>query len=115
MKVQRKLGSTIIIEAEGATVVDVFDTLAALEEIFRPRPCGSCKCNSITYTLRTDKEGNKYRQATCLSCGAEFRFGLKRGPAGILFPQLRDKSGQSKPNGGWVKFNGTRQPDESES
>jgi hypothetical protein len=67
----------------------VFDTLAALEEIFRPRPCVLAKCSSITYTLRADEEGNKCRQGACLSCGAEFRFGLKRGPGGQLFPQLK--------------------------
>ena len=113
MKVSRKLGSNVIVEADGATVAEVFDMLAQLEEVFRPRACGCCKGHEITYTMRTDKEGNKYRQCQCVGCGAEFRFGLKRGPGGILFPQLRDKEGLPKPNGGWAKFNGVRQLDDA--
>ena len=114
MRVQHKVGPAIIVEADGVNPAEVFDSLASLEEIFRPRPCGLCKSMAITLTLRTDKEGNKYRMQTCLACGAEFRFGLKRGPGGILFPQLKDKQGKPKPDGGWVRYGSPRTHDDDD-
>jgi hypothetical protein len=112
MKVQRKLGINTIVEAEAPTPAELFDALAMLEEIFRPRPCGLCKGAAVTFTMRQDREGNKYRQAQCTGCGAEFRFGLRKGPGGLLFPQANSKHGH-KDNGGWSKFEPhPKQPDE---
>ena len=104
MKVQRKISPTTIVETEGATVAEVFEALARLEEIFGHETCGLCSKTGVSYTVRQDKEGNKYYQAVCCACGAEFRFGVRKTPPGCLFPQLKDKDGNVKPNGGWAKW-----------
>lgn len=107
MKVQRKISPTTIVEADGPTVADVFESLARLEEIFHGHEvCGLCHGPDVRYQVRQDKDGNKYHHAVCMEprCGAEFRFGQRREPKGVLFPQLKDADGNWKPNGGWAKF-----------
>ena len=105
MKVQRKISPTTIIEADGQTVADVFEALARLEDVFHGHEvCGACQAGNVTYQMRTDKDGNKYYQAHCLKCHAEFRFGVRREGNGVLFPQYKDADGNVKPNGGWVRF-----------
>lgn len=105
MKVTRKVSATTVIEAEGATVQEVFEALSRLEAVFHGHEtCGLCGKNNVAYTTQEDKEANKYHKATCLDCGAEFRFGIRRSPAGVLFPQLKDKDGAVKPNGGWARW-----------
>jgi hypothetical protein len=105
MKVQRKISATTIVEAEAETVAELFEALAALEEIFAGREvCGLCSKAGVRYQVRRDKQGNKYYQAVCLACAAEFRFGVRRDPPGQLFPQLKTEAGEYKPNGGWAKW-----------
>lgn len=110
MKVQRKISPTTLIEAEGQTVADVFEALSRLEEVFHGHEvCGLCHGKDVSYQVRQDKDGNKYYQAVCQAdgCHAEFRFGVKKQPAGVLFPQLKDRDGKWKPNGGWTIWSGT--------
>jgi hypothetical protein len=105
MKVQRKVSPTTILEAEGQTVAEVFEQLARLEEVFHGHEiCGLCKKPGAAYRVRQDKDGNKYHEAVCLACGAEFRFGVRKTPAGVLFPQRKDAEGNVKPNDGWSKW-----------
>ena len=103
MKVQRKISPTTIIEAEGDTVAEVFEALSRLEEAFHGHEeCGLCHGKDVAYQTRQDSAGNKYYQAVCLACRAEFRFSLRRTPVGVLYPQLKDKDGRVKPDGGWA-------------
>ncbi len=105
MKVQRKITPTTIVEAEGETVAEVFEALAALESVFHGHEtCGLCGKTGVSYSCQQDKDANRYYKALCDSCGAEFRFGVKKSPPGVLFPQLKDKDGNWKPNGGWAKW-----------
>lgn len=103
MKIQRKVSATTILEAEGETVAAVFEALALLESVFCGRErCGLCSALGVRYEVQRDKEGNAYHKAICLACGAEFRFGVRKAPPGVLFPQLKDAQGNVKPNGGWM-------------
>jgi hypothetical protein len=114
MKIQRKLSSATIIEAEGTTVAELFEALASLEEIFAGHEqCGLCQKVGVRYQVRRDKQGNKYYQAVCLACAAEFRFGVRRDPPGQLFPQLKTENGDFKPNGGWAKWESSYRQNES--
>ena len=111
MKIQRKISGTTIVEADGDTVMEVFEALANLESIFSGHEtCGLCGKTGVTYACQRDKDNNRYFKAVCLACGAEFRFGIKREPEGALFPQLKDKDGNLKPNGGWAKWVPQEQP-----
>lgn len=110
MKVQRKVTPTTIVEVEGQTVMEVFEALAAAEQVFSSHEtCGLCKSTGVRYECQQDRQGNKYHKAVCVSCRAEFRFGVKKSPAGVLFPQLKDKDGNWKPNGGWAKWQAQQQ------
>jgi hypothetical protein len=112
LKVQRKISPTTIVEADGQTVAEGFDNLARLEAVFGgDETCGLCGKAGVRYECQSDKEGNVYRKAVCRACGAEFRFGLRKGDDGILFPQLKDKDGHQKPNKGWAKW----QPQEQQA
>jgi hypothetical protein len=105
MKVQRKISPTTIIEVEGNTVAEVFEKLACLESVFHGyEVCGLCGKREVTYKAQEDKEGHKYHNAVCLNCGAEFRFGMRKSPPGVLFPQTKDQAGNVKPDGGWSKW-----------
>ena len=103
MKVSHKVSATVILEAEGDTVAEVFEALARLEAVFAGHDtCGLCSKTGVRYEVQNDKDGNAYYKAICLACAAEFRFGVKRAPAGALFPQLKDQAGNWKPDGGWA-------------
>ena len=38
MKLQRKISTSTIVEAEAPTMVELFEVIPALEEVFRPPP-----------------------------------------------------------------------------
>jgi hypothetical protein len=105
LKIQRKINSTTIVEATGNTVAEVFEALSRLESVFNAfDKCGMCGKASFQYQCQEDKQGHKYHKCICLSCGAEFRFGVKKSPPGVLFPQLKDQQGNWKQNEGWGKY-----------
>jgi hypothetical protein len=103
MRVTRKLSGNTVVEAEGQTMVELFEKLSALEEIFRPGPCGLCHGTQLGFRTR-ETGGMKFHECMCLRCGAAFAFGMKKAPAGVLFPQRKDADGKYKPNGGWSKW-----------
>jgi hypothetical protein len=103
MKVTRKLSGNTVVEAEGQTMVEMFEKLSQLEEIFRPGPCGLCRGTQVGFRTR-EVGGVKFHEAWCHGCGAALGFGTKKQPAGVLFPQRKDSDGKWKPNGGWSKW-----------
>jgi hypothetical protein len=105
VKVTRKISGTTIVEAEGQTIMEVFEQLSRLEAVFAGHEtCGLCGKSGVRFETQEDKEGHKYHKAVCLACGAEFRFGTRKTPPGVLFPQLKDSEGRDKKNGGWAKW-----------
>lgn len=103
MKIQRKISANTVIEAEGQTMVELFEQLSQLEEIFRPGPCGLCEGTHTGFRTR-EVGGVKFHEAVCLGCKAAFAFGQRKGAGGQLFPQRKDGDGKWKPNGGWAKW-----------
>ena len=55
-------GASTDIEGEGRTLIEVFEALSALEEIFGHghEVCGICGCKDTAYQTRTDKQANKW-------------------------------------------------------
>ena len=106
MKIQRKISANTVVDADGQTVLELFEKLSQLEEIFRPGPCGLCEGAHTGFRTR-EVGGVKFHEAVCLGCGAAFAFGTKKAPAGVLFPQRKDADGHVKPNGGWTKWTPT--------
>ena len=103
MKITRKLSTNTVVEAEGATMVELFEQLSQLEEIFRPGACGLCKGTQVGFRTR-EVGGVKFHEAVCHGCGAAFAFGQRKGAGGQMFPQRKDADGNVKPNGGWSKW-----------
>ncbi len=103
MKVTRKISPSTVIEAEAPTVLELFEILSQLEEIFRAGPCGCCGGTRIKFRTRCVPGDLKFHEAVC-DCGAALGFGQKKHPAGVLFPQRKDAEGNWKPNGGWAKW-----------
>jgi len=89
---------------------ELFAKLAHLEEIFGHNQCVKCKSNNLKRVIRTaqgtDDKGKvktyTYYELRCEDCYARFQFG--QGDNG-MFPQRKDKDGNYKPDGGWVRYN----------
>lgn len=117
MKVRVNLGK-VQVEAEGDTLVAVYEELSSLEEIFGCKTaCKYCKSSDhLRHIVRKVKKGTKtfkYYELHCFTpigpqakpCGGKFCFGVSNEePKGGLFPQRKDKEGKYKPNDGWSKY-----------
>lgn len=118
LKVETKVNSKTTVVAEGETPLDVFTTLATLQELFGEEKCGKCGCENLTYRVRTVGEGKKtytYPELVCQNweCRAKLSYGQMEN--GGLFPvrYVREDGENVKVDGknvvkgswGWVKFN----------
>jgi hypothetical protein len=106
VKIQRKISANTVVDADAPTMIELFEQLSQLEEIFRPGPCGLCRGTQISFRTR-DVSGVKFHEAICIGCGAALGFGTRKQPAGVLFPQRKDGDGNLKPNGGWSRWTPT--------
>jgi hypothetical protein len=89
----------------GATVKEVFEELAEVEEIFdMAQYCGVCQNTEIGHRVR-ENGGNKFYELHCLtpSCRARFSFGQSKDQKS-LFPKRKDGEGNWIDNDGWVKY-----------
>ena len=104
MKVQMKVGSKVIVEAEGDSPKQVFERVAALAGIFGAAgKCGCCGCPEIVPQVR-QPQGFTYYELVCLNpdCGATLTFGQNK-EGGGLFPKR--ERGQN----GWEVYQGPAQ------
>src|SRR4051794_7091064 len=102
MKVQRKVNGSTILEASGETLLEVFEQLSTMMEVFGVERCGLCQCSPVGFRTR-EVNNIKFHEAFCYNCGAALAYGQKKQPAGVLFPRRRDAQGNKLPNGGWSK------------
>lgn len=116
MKVEYRISPRATVVAEGDTQLDVFTSLASMQEIFGESKCGKCDSEDIQFKIRTVKDGKKeytYPEMQCRKCWAKLSYGQMEG--GALFPvrYLREDGEYVKvddklvPKGtrGWVKYN----------
>lgn len=93
-------------EITGATQQDIFNELAAIQEIFDTEPsCGVCNGDKIRYQHRIVQKYH-FHELVCRNpeCRARFSFGHINDDKGELFPKRRDKDGNWLPNRGWEKY-----------
>lgn len=89
MKVQLKVGAKAVVEAEGESIKQVFERVAALAGVFAcADKCGACGGSDIIPQVR-EPQGYTYFELQCLGCGARLQFGQNK-EGGGLFPK-RDK------------------------
>ena len=90
MRVKLKVSSTAIIEAgsDKHEMVDIFEELAKMQEVFAHEECGCCKSKDIRFLTRTvDK--NKFYEMRCNKCFARLQFGCSQENKGDLYPKRR--------------------------
>lgn len=94
------------VEVEGKDNKDIFSQIALFQEIYETRRCGACDSERVQFVCR-EVQGNTYYEIKCLDCGSTLGFGQKRAD-GSLFPKRKDKDGNWLPNGGWTKWQDSR-------
>lgn len=100
------------VSIEGKTQTDIFEQLAAFQEVFEDLECvrNGQASDRVRFTVREDDDGNKYYELRCSDAskkecsGSKLAFGQHK-KGGTLFPRRQDKDGNWLPNNGWVKFN----------
>lgn len=105
MKAQLKVTDKLTFEIESETVADVFENIAAIDEVFGEVKCGACNCQNIKFAVRQDEDENKYYELICMNktCRARLPFGQRKKPKGSLYPKKRWNSlseGEKERRGG---------------
>lgn len=96
-------------EITGATQQEVFEELAAIQEVFDTETaCGICNNDKLRYQHRIVTKYH-FHELVCRNpeCRARFSFGHSQDDKGALFPKRKDKDGNWIPNRGWEKYNPT--------
>lgn len=89
-------------EVEGAGQKEIFKELAAIQEIFSEKACGSCKSEEIRFVTR-NVDGNDFYELRCDKCRAILAYGQHK-KGGTLFPKRKDDDGKYLDNNGWHKW-----------
>lgn len=107
MKTVRVNLGGLVVEAQGDTMVEAYEELAALEEVFGATECGCCKQKLLRHVVRKNKDEDKFYEVRCLNrdCRAVLSFGCHK-KGGGLYPHLKEKDDPTKykPNNGWEKW-----------
>jgi hypothetical protein len=92
MKAQFKVRPNLIIEVEEDKQVNLFKSLASIQEVFGENKCGKCGL-----------------ELKCNACYAKLAISPHDSDAGTLYPNRtkKDEAGERQylPNNGWVKWN----------
>lgn len=108
MKVSFLVRPELLIEIEEKSQKGLFEALAEAQEVFGEKVCGKCKGTDLKFSVRTNKDEDKFYEIVCQKCGARLSFGChKKGDT--LFPKRmeEDEKGNKKylNNHGWTKWN----------
>jgi hypothetical protein len=108
MKAQFKVRPNLIIEVEEDKQVNLFKSLASIQEVFGENKCGKCGGTDIRFTVRqVDK--SKFLELKCNLCYSKLAISPHDSDAGTLYPNRtkKDEAGERQylPNNGWVKWN----------
>lgn len=103
MKLTMKISDTTSCEVDGDTQSEVFEQLAAVQEIFANGVCGKCGNKDVRYVVRTIDD-NKYYEMRCndTKCRAKLSFGQNK-KGGGLFPKRKDGD-KWLDHGGWTVY-----------
>jgi hypothetical protein len=106
-------------EFEVDTQVELFEELAAFQEIFENRVCtrNGQSSDNVVFRVRKDKEENKYYEMVCMDPNKELflakkAFNVHKTPKGYLYWEVKNKEGEFKKNNGWLRYNKDTQKEE---
>ena len=120
LKAQKKVNSSFIVEAEGDNIVELWEELAKLQEVFEEASCGCCSKTNLRFVVRQNADEDKFYELHCKDCYARLVFGATKKGKG-LYPKRRwdalsdsekknraDQEDDCKngylPNRGWYKW-----------
>ncbi len=98
------IDSRLQVDWDSGNVKEMFEQLAALQEVFEEPHCGCCQSTRIRADVRTPQTF-KYFQLVCQQCGARLDFGQSKDLV-RLFAKRTDKDGNPIPNHGWYIYTG---------
>lgn len=92
----------------GGNMVEMFEEISALSEVFGIKKCEACGNENIRYVTRTASKGKKefkFHELHCQNskCRARLSFG-QHATGNTLFPKRKDPDGVYLENNGWVKY-----------
>ncbi len=95
---------TLSFELEGKLNKDIFEGVAAIQEVFGDKACGVCGSDHIHYRVR-ERDGNKFYEGFCEDCFAKLEFGSYK-ESNDLFPKRsREVDGQKVwDTRGWYRW-----------
>ena len=111
----RTANGRMTVELEADSQTELWEELAAFQEVFEEQVCGKCSKNNFRSVVRQDSDENKYYELHCLDCKAKLAYGAHK-KGGGLFParferkdgvNVKDKDGKNVPRGknGWTRWN----------
>jgi RNase P subunit RPR2 len=103
MKASFKVSQVMTVDVEAENQRELFEKLGSIQEVFGHNVCGKCKKSILKFTVRTDKDENKYYEIRCVSCQARLQFGCHK-KGGGLFPKRKDGNDNWLPDNGWMKW-----------
>lgn len=97
----------ISLNADG-NMVEMFEKVSALSEVFGIKKCDACGSEDIVFRTRTASKGKKefkFHELHCQNpkCRARLSFG-QHATGNTLFPKRKDSDGVYLENNGWVKY-----------
>ena len=111
MEAQYKTRSgQLIVKIEGRLFLDIIRGISEVDEVLRNDKCGCCESTNVRPNHR--KSGNyDFYEMLCQDCGAALGLGVRQSDQ-KLFPRRKDEDGNFLANGGWKKWQGSRQDEE---
>lgn len=111
MEAQYKTRSgRLVVKVEGQLFSAIIRGISEVEEVLRNDKCGCCESVNVRPNYR--RSGNyDFYEMLCQDCGAALGLGVRQSDQ-RLFPRRKDEDGNLLPNGGWKKWQGSRQEEE---
>lgn len=112
MQVQLKVAPNVIVTADGANHIELFEQLASMQEVFgSANKCGKCQGTDLRFVVRENEAEDKFYELRCQNrqCRAVLEFGChKKGKS--VYPKIKgtptaDGKNTYLPNGGWQVYN----------
>jgi hypothetical protein len=95
MKALFKVSPVMQFEIESDKQVDLFEDLASVQEVFGVvgnEECYLCKSKELKFTVRQNKDEDKFYEVVCLKCRGKLAFGCNK-KGGTLYPVRKLKNG----------------------
>ena len=110
MKAILQVSDRLSFELNADNQRDMFEELAALQEVFGMLKCEKCSGTDLKYVVRENADKDKFYELYCQNqnCRARFEFGSHK-QTKTLFPKRKEKDGTWLPHSGWTTWDKEQQ------